>query len=680
MSKPLSYFTKRYAFVDSVTLTGHYNSVSVDSKSLIRDCNFNFDSDNTTVKSLDGMFNGCINATFSSELRIYGNTVTSAASAFKDCINAKLPVVDITDSSISDSRNMFENCYSAELSGVGIPVSSMSFSGMFRNSKNAFFNDIYEIPYGRDGNYFELFCGCENGVFPNLHFVLTEDAQTYNCGFMFYYCGRMDCGDLGLEHISEKISNGSYMFYSAGSDGSNMLDDSVFSFSSLNDCECMFTNSNFSFSNSFFRFDGNGEIYQGRPSQATIRSISKMFSGCEFCNGRSPTVILGHSMNGNLELSSVDELLDYRLYGHYGNNLTDTILDFSSLYEGSSFTTLDLRGIANNGVITNNNLGAVQNFDSMCKDCGKLENILGYIPLNGSTYESMFEGCSSLSADLSSLFREQTSLWRNMSELDTAFDRESPMKSYFTANISKMFKDCGYIYSKSDRVDLVGLFKRMKMNVGGDDLQRVYDSISESMPPMRIATKNQIPVFKNVNYDIFNISEKTGTVRYNSYSDELFETSNDGSNSISEYGIYSDYAKSAFSRGFYRYGGKLQGRDSDKIFFVMYYPEIDESTGKVVSFNMSEADYSVELVPHGWGSIYNTDPSLGYWSDFTFDKIYAGIVCDLSGNFIKKAYVGNYTRIYHENRANSSGSFDVVTNYEMPVTYFDGCENAIEML
>ena len=679
MSNNLSYFTKRYAFVDSVSITGRdYNYLNITPKSIVKNCNFNFDSDNVKIKSIDGMFSGCENAVFSNALRISANTVTSAVSAFSGCKNAKLPVVDIGESSIEDSRGMFEDCYSAELGGVEIPRLSRRFSRMFRNSKSAFFNEISEIPYG-DGDYTELFCGCENGTFHNLHFTKPSEYDKLSCGKMFYYCGKMDCSELGLDRISENISDASYMFYSAGRNCSEMLDDSVFSFSSLENCEFMFSNSNFSFSNSFFRFDGNGEFYNGKISTASITSLSRVFSECGFCGERSPVVILGHPLNGLIDHTNADEYLNHRLYGHYGASLENSIIDFSRMYENSMFRTLDIRGISNNGVLNSNSYGAVQKFTSMCSGCTKMERILGYIPTNAESCESMFEGCSSLSADISKLFVSQSSSWNDMSELSTAFNRDSDMKSYSVKNISKMFKDCGYIYSTSDVVDIVGLFKRIENNVGGD-VEKACEAVSGCFPPIRIATKNQIPLFRNVDYDIYEISSKTGTVRYNSFSDEPFEVSNGTNPTASKFGVYSNYAKSAFYGGFYRYGGKFTGSDKDKIFFIMYYPDVDDGEGKVVSFSAKEAKYSVELTPHGWGSVYNTEPSIGYWSEFSFDRLYAGIVCNLRGDFIKKAYIGNYTRTYHERRSSSAGSFDVVNRYDMPVTYFDGCEDLITLL
>lgn len=670
----LSDYVKRYAFIDSVTVTGDFTKVRVSGSSMVKDCNFNFESDTVTARTLDGMFDGCVNAVFSHELRIYGDTISSAQCTFRDCQSAQLPVVDITDSGIVDCESMFENCYSAVLCGVGIPRSAGRFSKMFRNAKSAFFNEISEIPVG-NGDYTELFSGCENGDFQKLHFSESGD-KNYICKSMFYYCGNMDCGDIGLENISRNIADSSYMFYSAGRSGSPMMDGNVFSFSSLHNCEHMFTNSKFSFKDSFFRFDGNGEFYDGMACTINVTSISMMFSGCDYCDSRSPVVVLGHAAYGSMDMDSMDSVLDGRLYGHYGTSIANAITDFSHLYENSSFKTLDIRGISNNGVLMSNGFGGVRNFAFMCKGCSNMTEIMGYVPTNADTYESMFEGCLSLSADISKIFRNQNVPWENMEDLPTAFNENEQMMSYAMTNAKRMFKDCGYLYSSSDIVDLVGFFKRIKSNVGNDSKTAV-ESVRDMFPPMRIAPKNPIPEFRNMEYDLANISRRTHTVRYNSFVDEPFETEDGNLSDISEFGLYSEYAKSAFSSGYYRYGGRFYGKDSDKCFFVMYRPDIDESDGHVVGFSKSDMQWTSGMIPHGWETLFNTDKSKGYWSEFRFDSVYAGMVCDLQGNLLKYAYVGNYTRIYHEIVTNANGSYEVVTNYEMPVTYFDGYEDTI---
>lgn len=671
--KKLSYFTKRYAFADSVTITGFFNNLNVTSKLYVKNCNFNFVSDNIGIASLDNMFDGCVNAVFSNELRIYGDTITSAASAFRNCNNAKIPVVDISSSKLTNTESMFENCYSAELSGASIPETATRFKSMFKNSKSAFFNDIAEIPAG-DGDYEEVFCGCENGVFSKLHFGESSSEKMHNCRFMFYYCGNMDCNDLGLENISNGITDSSYMFYSAGSDGSSTFDDSVFMFSNLAECESMFTKSNFSFDNTFFLFNGNGESFMGRIGSSSITSVSRMFADCEFCKERSPVVVLGHPLVESLDLESVDSALDGVVEGHYMEGAVNSIIDFSGLYENSSFTTLDIRGISHNLELSMRNIGGIQDFSNMCRNCSNMKEIVGFIPQNGLSYESMFDGCTSLSADLSKLFVEANQNYGN--GYITAFNKDLPIKSYTFTNLSRMFNGCSYIYSTSDNADIVGIFKKIKSNVGDSEI--AHEMVSDMFPPIRIATKNQIPELIGVKYNINGISERTGTVRFNSFSDEKFET--EGGN-MSEFGLYSEYAKRALSRGFYRYGGQFQGNDSDKCFYIMYVPENGEDEDEnTINFSKVEIGYNVYLSPNGWGEIYNTDSSKGFWSEFTFDRLYAGIVCGLNGEFIKYAYIGNYTRIYHEKRKNSGGSYDFVTNYEMPVAFFNGLEDTISPL
>ena len=672
----------RYAFADSITVTGEFAKFSVGSKELVRNSNFNFDSDNISIESIDEMFDGCTNAVFSSRLTIpNGSSVVSASKAFRNCVVAKLPVVDIGDSNIEICDRMFENCYAAELCGVQIPKDATMFEGMFRNAKSAFFNDISVIPKG-NGDYHELFSGCENGVFGNLEFE-AEIGDSIDCGFMFYYCESMDCGNLGFDKVSKMITDAGYMFYSAGSNGSKTFDDGIYDFSSLTGCECAFTNSNFSFSNSYFRFDGNGDINGDIMSRCMIDSISRMFSGCLYCSEMSPVVILGN-IQGGFELSSIDMQLDRRLNGHYNSSLENCILDFSSLYEGSSFKTLDLRGIANNGFLAAERKGGVQNFTSMCKDCRSLERIKGYLPSCASTYDSMFSGCTSLTAELPSLFKTQPYGWSNMSELTDSYNRDQSFESYSMTSIRGMFKDCAYIYSKKDTFDIVGLFKTVERNLeqnGFTPSEYIFESIRDSLPPMRIATKNPVPELGNVRYVIDGLSENSGIVRYNSFVDDPMEAES-GSILASEasYGLHSDYAKSAFGRGFYRYGGEFLG-DADKCFFILFRPEKDDITGKIVGFTSDYTEYNVDLRPHGWGEIFNTDRSKGYWSEFSYDKLYPGMVCSSDGTFIKFAYIGSYTRTYHEYRGNKDiGTYEYVTNYSMPITYFDGYEESIKPL
>lgn len=674
---------ERYAFADSITVTGEFTTFSVDSKELVRNCNFNFDSDTISIESIDGMFDGCVNAVFSSRLSIpNGSSVISASKAFRNCVVAKLPVVDIGFSNIESCDRMFENCYAAELCGAQIPSGALMFEGMFRNSKSAFFNDIASIPSG-NGDYHELFSGCENGVFQNLEFG--EDCGiSLDCGFMFYYCGNMDCGELGFDRISKRVTDAGYMFYSAGSNGSKTMDDGIYDFSSLTGCECAFTNSNFSFSNSYFRFDGSGDINGNMMSRCTVDSISRMFSGCMYCEDVSPVVIIGNLQGGGFELSSIDAQLNNRLNGHYNSSLENCILDFSSLYEGSDFRTLELRGIANNGFLAAERLGCVQDFSSMCKDCRSLERIVGYLPSCASTYDYMFSGCVSLSAELPSLFKTQPYGWRTMSDLTDSFNKDYAFESYSMTSIRGMFENCSYLYSKKDTFDIVGLFKTVERNLeqnGYVSSEYIIESIKNSLPPIRIATKNPVPELGHVRYVIDGISENSGVVRYNSFVDDSIETERGGNLvSTASYGLYSDYAKSAFGSGFYRYGGEFLG-DGDKCFFILFRPEKDDITGDVVDFVSDFIDYHVDLRPHGWGELFNTDRSKGYWSEFSYDKLYPGMICSSDGTFIKFAYVGSYTRTYHEYRGNKDiGTYEYVTNYSMPVTYFDGYEDSIKPL
>ena len=118
-----------------------------------------------------------------------------------------------------------------------------AFNGMFRNAKSTSFYKLSTIPAG-DGNYHELFSGCENGVFGNLEFTYVDDMNV-DCGFMFYYCLNMDCDNMHFERISNKITDASYMFYSAGSNSSKTFNDAIYEFSNLTDCNYMFAKSNF---------------------------------------------------------------------------------------------------------------------------------------------------------------------------------------------------------------------------------------------------------------------------------------------------------------------------------------------------------------------------------------------------------------------------------------------------
>lgn len=720
---------ERYAFADSITVTGEFKSLTTftyeatsitdgcwpdcdlykrdediylkvdksydspskdityykisDYNSVVKNCNFNFDSDYVKISSIDGMFDGCINAVFSSNLSILENsTVTSASKAFRNCVVAKLPSVDIGESKIKVCDRMFENCYSAELSGVQIPREATVFDGMFRNSKSAFFNDISIIPSG-NGNYRELFSGCENGVFQNLEFG-EDNKIDLDCGFMFYYCGNMDCGNLGFDKISKRITNAEYMFYSAGSNSSKTFDNGIFDFSSLTGCDYAFTDSNFSFGNSYFRFDGTGDINGNMSTTCKIKSIHRLFSGCKYCSDVSPVVIIGNLNGETFNLSSINSQLNKRLYGHYTEKLDNCIIDFSYLYEGSDFRTLDMRGVANNGVLSDIRKRCVQDFSSMCKDCKNLNNIIGYLPSCASTYDHMFSGCSHLSVNLPSLFKSQPYGWNDVSDLYDSFNRDGVFDSYSMTSINGMFEGCVNLYSKNDNFDIVGLFKTVEKNLkenGYYSSEYVLESIKDSFPPIMLATKNQISELGNVRYSINGISEKTGAIRYNSFVDDPAEI--DSARNIefaSSYGLYSDYAKSAFGHGFYRYGGEFIG-DSDKCFFIIFKPEKDEVTGKVVGFTSETTGYNVELRPHGWGEIFNTDSSKGYWSEFRYDKLYPGMVCNSDGTFIKFAYIGSYTRIYHEYRGNDNmGIYEYITEYVMPVTYFDGCEDSITPL
>ena len=647
-----------YAFADSITVTGKgYGQIRVTEPLLVKDSNFVLSSDYVSVDDLSEMFDGCSNAVFSSRLVLSESVTGDSYSMFRGCSNARLPSVDMGRSRLENMSSMFEECRSAELAGVEIPGSATNISKMFRNAKRAHFNEISDIPVGV--KYCdEAFSGCESGSFANLRFGESIDAE--NFGNMFYWCRSMDCGDLGLERISENIKTADSMFANAGRPGTTMLDGRIFRFSSIDDCRGMFLGSNFAFSDSFFVF--------GRWTTAT--ETGRMFAGCGYCSDRSPAIVLSDE-TGGAELSA--DTIDSALDGPIRGDASKVLRNFSRLYEGSSFRTLDLRGISNCTTLTENRYGSVQDFTSMCIGCRRLEGILGFVPPHGKSYASMFEDCTSLSADISKLFREDSTGWTSLSDLGTAFRGGEAILGYRGADMAGMFRNCACIFSSSDIADIVGIFRAVDESFPqGDGPSKVENMF----PPMRVAAKGQVPGIRGVDYDMHGISERTGTVRFNSFADEGFEAGGDAS----PYGMYSEYARSAFPRGFYRYGGRFRGDASGTMFFILYYPERDEYTGSVVGFSRRSPASKTGLSPHGWPLDFQTDPSRVGWNGFTIGTPYAAMVCDSEGNFLRYAYVGNYVRNYHETRIGSGGAVDVVTNYEMPATYFDGLEGMIEPL
>lgn len=670
----------RYPFSDSITVTGNFDSMSLNTKELVKNCNFNFNSGRMHITSIDHMFDGCSNAMFTSDLNIETDTVTSASYAFNGCTHAKLPNVTFAVDSLVRCDHMFEDCHNAELNGVTIPESATKFESMFRNAKSAIFDDIGKLPTGTTNengiyNYSELFCGCESGIFPNLSFA-DNYPNAVNANSMFYYCRSMNCGDMEFENVSDALRSADYMFYAAGSDGAKMFDGKVFRLSNLVESEKMFTNSNFDFSESFFNLcrgpDGFGET----SHTSKITSISKMFAGCKFCGGRSPTVVLGSSPNGQIQIDEIDEILNGRLDGYYDSDVGTAIYDFSRLYEGSSFNTLDLRGISNHSNLcyqSNSYWNTYQNFGGMCRNCGNLETILGFLPPHASTYESMFEGCSSLSVDLSKMFKNPAIEWTSLSGMANAYHSDGAYDSYTVKNIRNMFSGCKDLHSSNDEFDLMGLLVTVKAN----NTKNPIESISDAFPPIRIATHDPIPGLIGSIYDITDVSKLTGTIRFNSFKEEPFETIGD---KISEFGLYSKYANSAFSRGYYRYGGRFAS-DPDKCFFIIYYPVLSDDGSTVLEFERMKATQSSSLTPHGWTSSFNTDISTGSWNVYSIGDVYAGIVCDLAGNFIKYAFIGNYERNQYDRKKDASGeSFTMQRNFSMPVTYFDGGEDEITPL
>lgn len=667
-----------YPFSNSVTVTGDFSALRLTNKMAIKDCNFNFNGDLFKLKGIDGMFDGCRNATFSSDLMVESGTITSASYAFRDCEHAKIPKVDIHLSDIVNCEHMFENCYTAELEGVSIPSGAHRFNAMFKNAKSALFVDIGKIPHGAVTDsglydYSELFCGCEEGIFTNLSFS-EPDGIALDCGFMFYYCRNMNCGDLKLDHVSNYIKNGDYMFYGAGMDGSNMMDGQIFTFSMLSGCDSMFSGSNFAFNDSFFIFDRGslgGDSYTG-----TVSSLYRAFADCSYGNGRTPVIVLGQPYGDMSSVSAMDESLNNRLdNGYYENAIDKAITDFGGVFSGSSFKTLDLRGICNNPQLSVKQSPIKQNFADMCKGCDKLESIVGFLPAHASSYASMFEGCRNLSVDLSKLFTKQYTNWHNMDDIEVAYDGDDAYDHYTVSDIRHMFDGCGELYSTSDAFDLIGLFKTVRSN--NDTTEAAIDSVSDAFPPIRLATHDRIPGIFGSIYDISDVSSRSGTVKFNSVHAEPFETETDGG--FSEYGLYSQYAKKAFSHGYCRYGGRLPS-DTDKCFFIMYYPEFSEDGQTVMEFKSRKAPSNIRLVPDRWGSTFSTDSSQPTWNDFSVKAAYAGFICDLSGNFIRYAYIGNYTRTQHDRKRNGDNVFVVDSVFEMPVTYFDGGESNIEPL
>jgi hypothetical protein len=677
-----------YVFADTLYFDGYYDNLTTTQKSLVVDSNLAF-ATRTTVRYCNDMFNGCINAEMTNSLSLPENYWPNSASRmFKDCHNARLPSVEISNSRLRNCSSMFENCGKAILANVDFPVNATDIDSMFKNCKTAAFESITLIPEVNDMN--SVFYNCENGTFKKLTFFnitdYSENAKVrkyYNTDYMFYMCKNLNAQILYLERVLPYVETCDCMFYGAGINKSNMFNDNLLMFGRVNSAKNMFTNSNFEFDNTYIQFHGtDGALhteveYTSIPNGVSIDSIESFFENTEYAT-KAPTIILSKD---DISIENADSKIDDRLEGHYYIDSNDSskvsgIFNFSSLCKNSSINSIDLRGIANNAdmdglYMSNDYLLGKQNFSSMCENCENLTEIVGYIPPYGVDYSSMFRNCSNLDVDVSKLFKIHTIVDGEWT-VEKAYS-DLGLKSYNASSIAYMFDGCKSLYSSDENFDLAMLVDKCSQVLGrlGVSKEDYADSFENAFGNSNIiVTNSTISDLGSLNFNYSLAADRRNAIKYAISKDY-----------DSKYGLKSEYIKFLYPNGFLRYCGTFND-DETKFAAVIYYPEKDVN-GNVISLAPKTIGKSVGLSPYNFADNYNiiqTSES-STWYEYDYDKLYAASIFDVNTNkFIKYAYIGEYTLIKHW-YAMSSGSLNANTDMSVvSVSMFNGLEGTIKPL
>ena len=686
-----------YVFADTLYFYGLYSKLTTTQKSLVVDSNFAFANKtpsevsglHTIVRVCDDMFNGCVNAEMTNSLSLYGSYEPhSAKRMFKDCNNAKLPSIYISNSGIKYCSSMFENCGKAILANVDFPLKATEIYSMFKNCKTADFESITLIPEVNDMN--SVFYNCENGTFKKLTFFTITDysdkakvREFYNTDYMFYMCKNMNAQNLYLERVLPYIKSCDCMFYGAGINKSNMFNDNLLMFGRVESIKNMFTNSNFEFDNTYIQFHGIDGVlhteveYFSIQNNVIIDSIESLFENTAYAT-KAPTIILSKD---DISVENADSKIDGRLEGHYyidSNNSSKVtgIFNFSSLYKNSSINSIDLRGIANNAdmdslYMSNDYLLGKQNFSSMCENCDNLTEIVGYIPPYGVDYSSMFRNCSNLDIDVSKLFKIHTIVDGEWT-VEKAYS-DLGIKSYNTSSIAYMFDGCKSLYSSDENFDLAMLVDKCsqvlgRLGVNKDDYANSFENAFGNSNI--IVTNSTISDLGSLNFNYSLAVDRRNAIKYAISKDY-----------DSKYGLKSEYIKFLYPNGFLRYCGTFKD-DETKFAAVIYYPEKDVN-GNVISLAPKTIGKSIGLSPYGFADNYNTiqTSESSTWYGYDYDKLYAAAIFDVNTNkLIKYAYIGEYTLIKHW-YAMSSGSLNANTDMSIVnVSIFDGLETTIKPL
>lgn len=679
-----------YVFADTAAFSGAFKRLSVSPRERVADSNLSFGG-SATVEDCSDMFSGCVNAEMGDSLDINGSdassSVVSADRMFKDCRSAVLPYVSIDGSNIETCESMFENCVNAELGGVGIPHGAKSIRGMFKNCRSAAFDSLTVIP--ESVSLDSVFYGCESGTFGKASFFAIEDFGNDSCAvggydtsYMFYMCGNMNAQSLSFQRVSPYVRVADRMFFGAGRNASVMFNDTVTVFARLHSADRMFNGSNFEFDNSYMQFHGvGGTLRDGDatsfsiPNDMTLSGIESFFEGTKYA-AKSPTTVLASS---DISISDMDSALDGALYGHYLKTPDGTlagIMNFNSLYRGSSMAYLDLRGIANNSdmdVDFNSNSDTVgrQTFASMCENCGNLKEIRGYIPPYGSDYSSMFRNCSSLDVDISKMFRVHDAKGGKWS-VESAY-ADGTLKSYNMSSISHMFDGCASVYSTDAAFDLAMVVDSCAhtLSLLGIDAANAPKSFECAFGnKMVIAPKESMDGLGSLDFSADDAASRMNAVKY-AATDAL----------RSKYGIGTDFMKMLYPNGFMRYCGTFR-TDPTRYVAVIYYPERDYYDN-VISLAPKTIGRTIGVAPYGFADNYAVGQTHkdSTWYEYDYDTLYAAAIFDTATNaLVKYAYVGEYDLVKHEYLISDGKSVRADSVSRASAAVFSGLESTIEPL
>lgn len=612
------------ALSKEIALSGTVNTVKFNDTN-IYDSNVSFE--NLTVSTYDEMFKDSTESIFSYPITLPANdSAKSAVSMFENCNSGIFEQVVLSSSSLTSLSSAFRECTNGVFSDVILPNTINNISHIFDGCYNAEIDEL-ELPNSiTNASY--AFNNCQNSTFR--HTIIKGFS---NSDYMFANCYKFNPITIDTDALLSNSRNASHMFYNSGLPNSHLFDNKIIKiigeeteYNKSLDIESIFDKSRFSFLNSTIEIRYNyGDINMVNAFKDTnyIRNIHFIF---------------------------------------YRNATYGYEIDLSYAFKNSSIEECSFNNYPSDEI-------AVNNYGTFI-NCKKLKNIYtiqnnnykeqyALKPTN-TTVDYMFNGCSSLTIELSQFFISYIS---------------SPDSSF-----KHLFDGCKEVYSTSDSFDIVNVIKEIPIK----NLEGMLNTIP------KIATHDFVRGLEDVIYDIKYISYHNRAIRFDadtmdhSENPEYDSNGNIINDTMSKFSVNSDYSIALFPSGFLRYGGELYG-ENGKYFYVPYYPIVD-NYGNTIGFKKISYKKPTGVYPLMFYKFYNdnistnADGTHNTYDTYQIDEMFLAIIYDNEDNELGYQYVAKYNRIHHSFIYNKieAKEYETIDVVSMPVSLIADSKNAYE--